>query len=155
MKPVTDEKEIGESRRVNAVNGACSVSPAALKALQSPEFLGTFIATKDFEKRVKALHMLDNGQELLDVYVDNLTQPLWRADQLVADRLTGESRKLFEGFSAERSEMKQDLQEQAYYSNLYREKREAIERRAATLTPTNDMKKLMEHMAKFVAPCTQ
>jgi hypothetical protein len=135
-------------------DGSCSVSPAALKALRSPEFLGTYIATKEFERRIKALHMLENGQQLLDVYVDNLMQPLWKVDQLVADRLTGESKKLFEGFSAERSGLQQDLSKQSYYSDIYRKKRDAC-RQAAALNQSDDMKKLVEHMTEFVAPCTR
>jgi hypothetical protein len=138
------------------VNSSCSLAPAAVKALLSPEFLGTFIATKDFEKRIKALHMLGNGQELLDLYVDNITQPLWKADHLVAERLTGESRKLFEGFSKEnKADWDRELKPQAYYSGIYREKRSASEQQISPLKQTNEHKKLMEHMAKFVAPCTQ
>lgn len=76
------------------------IDPLAVKAIRTEPFAHTFLATHAFETRLQQLYLLPNGQELLDLYVNNLNKDLSDVDAMVAKRLNGEPKTVFEQFSA-------------------------------------------------------
>lgn len=81
---------------------SCMIDPLSIKAIKTKEFSYTFLATREFEERIKVLHQMPDAQNLLEIYINNLTGNLWEADSLVALKLSGEDRKRFEDFAAEK-----------------------------------------------------
>lgn len=61
----------------------CGVNPANVKAIWNDHFQNTFIATKQFEERMKYIHDI-GWNELLDAYVDNIDKDLFYTDSLIA-----------------------------------------------------------------------
>ncbi len=61
-----------------------TLTPAMVKVLKSQELAKTFIATKAFEERLQVLHQSGcYGKGLLDIYLQNLHQPLWVSDSII------------------------------------------------------------------------
>jgi len=81
---------------------SCYIDPSAIKALRQNEFAKTFIATKEFEDRLKELHKLKQGQEMLELYVYNLPKNMHEIDQMVADKLDGNDKFIFENFAKQK-----------------------------------------------------
>lgn len=74
----------------------CGINPKSIQILrESQSYANSFIATKEFEERLKELHKLENGQEMLDVYLKNLDKDLWFSDSIVSNSMTS----LIEGSS--------------------------------------------------------
>lgn len=80
----------------------CGINPISVQAIRSKDFQKTFIATKEFEERIRYLHQLKNGEACLRVYLNNLTKDLWESDQQVARMLTGKHQKHFEQLAAKK-----------------------------------------------------
>lgn len=80
----------------------CGIDPLAIKALRGKSFEKTYIATKEFEARLKALHGISYSQPLLDIYTNSLSKPMWYADSLVATKLNGKNKTVFESFAKEK-----------------------------------------------------
>ncbi len=76
----------------------CFINPAKISSLKSEEYTGTFIQTKDFEKRIQFLHKQKNGEKLLDVYTSNSHLSLKEADQIVQSEMRKEEIKNFENY---------------------------------------------------------
>ncbi|PZR23118.1 MAG: hypothetical protein DI535_24780 [Citrobacter freundii] len=62
---------------------ACGLNPANVKAIWNDHFQNTFIATKQFEERMKYLHKI-GVDDFLKVYIDNIDKDLFYADSLIA-----------------------------------------------------------------------
>src|SRR5690606_20514681 len=56
----------------------------------------------EFEQRLKVLHQMPNAQDLFDLYVNNLGKDLHKVDAMVAAKLTGENKKYFTDFAAQK-----------------------------------------------------
>jgi hypothetical protein len=82
--------------------GGSFIDPLTIKTLKTSRFQNTFIATREFEQRLQIMHTLKKGQALLDVYISNLSEPLWKCDQMAANMLTGVHRRMFEDFAQQR-----------------------------------------------------
>ncbi len=80
----------------------CYINPQSIQTIVSEKFANTFLATKEFEQRLKVLHEMPNAQNLFDKYVNNLNKNLWEVDQMVADRLSGENKKRFQDFASQK-----------------------------------------------------
>lgn len=65
----------------------CGINPAAIRAIRGEAFQNTFLATRAFEKRLQLLHDLENGQQLLNVYVEHLNMPLCDVDRMVSSMI--------------------------------------------------------------------
>ena len=91
-----DEIEINN----NKCPEACYVDPLSIKSVRTSKFENTFLATKEFEERLKVVHGLSNGQEVLTMYVNNLDKNLWEVDAKVAQLLNGKNKTIFEKFAA-------------------------------------------------------
>jgi hypothetical protein len=79
-----------------------AIKPASVKALKSSKFSKTFISTKQFEERMQTIHKT-RKQEVLEVYVNNLSQNLSYCDSLASTLFnTGSTYKLkFSAFAKE------------------------------------------------------
>ncbi len=68
----------------------CGIDPSLVQAIHCKEFEGTWIATKEFEKRLQSIFKTYN-EEVLKVYLDNLDKNLWECDALAADLIPEDS----------------------------------------------------------------
>ena len=59
------------------------IPPSKVLAIWRPKFDGTILATRDFEKRMVAIHRTCN-EKVFEVYTGNLSEPLWKKDARVA-----------------------------------------------------------------------
>lgn len=80
----------------------CYIEPSSVFAIHQPEFEETFLATKEFQERLQALHKIKNAQPLFDLYLNNLEKNLHEIDQQVAAKLSGPNKAIFEAFAAEK-----------------------------------------------------
>ncbi len=89
---------------------SCGIDPASVQVLRSEKFQNTFIATREFETRLKQI-FLSCDRELISIYINNLDKDLWIADSLVAiraglcdnqDDIHINFQEIFKKFSAER-----------------------------------------------------
>lgn len=88
-----------DSEAVISKNQIC---PAAIQAIQLPEFANTFIATKAFENRLQYLFGLCSD-DLLFIYIENLDKDLWISDSLVANAISdSEMKAVFRNFAAQK-----------------------------------------------------
>jgi len=88
--PISVEQDTSTSKE--SVN--CGIHPLSIKAIhENKEYSQSFLATKEFEARIKELHKLENGQEMLDVYLNNLDKNLWYSDSIVANNMSVEKRR--------------------------------------------------------------
>ena len=62
------------------------IDPAAIKVIKTKKFSNTFIATRDFEKRLKEIRN-SKRPELLDIYINNLNLNLSTCDSMVFAKL--------------------------------------------------------------------
>jgi hypothetical protein len=148
----------------SSVPEECFISPASVRAIREWFFSETFLATKEFEKRLKALHQMKNGQELLEIYVNNVTRDLSEADRLVAAQLSGKDKAVFETFSDENlgntsavlanraRKISQDEYsgKYAYYKTTFQQE---IDREAERQSPKE--MEISEHMLQFIAACNK
>lgn len=73
------------------------IPPSKVLAIWRPKFNGTILATRDFEKRMQAIHRTCD-QKVLEVYTRSLSEPLWKKDE----RVVGMGYPEFKTFAAER-----------------------------------------------------
>jgi hypothetical protein len=125
----TDAANVGKpkSKIIKDPKQFCYIDPPSVFALKTQEFSNTFIATKEFEDRLRALHGIAKSDSLLDLYINNLSKNLWEVDALIAKQLQGEERKIFENFAAQRCTNLKDADiHQERLSKYYATKREAL-----------------------------
>jgi hypothetical protein len=77
----------------------CGVNPASIKTIWSEKFGNTFISTREFEERLKWIHMTADPT-ILDLYITNLNKPLYIVDSMAASKMTGIYKTQFSAFSA-------------------------------------------------------
>lgn len=73
------------------------IDPSRIRAIKSEQFKNTFIATKEFEKRMVFMHSTCTAK-YLEVYLQNLTKPLYYSDSLCAAMASGEVKQKFLDF---------------------------------------------------------
>jgi TonB family protein len=127
----------------------CYIEPQSIQTIKTDAFSNTFLATKEFEQRLKVLHQMPNAQELFDLYVNNLTKNLHEVDALVAAELNGENKKYFTDFAAQKLTNVKDAniyqdQLSAYYN---KKKKENIEFHEKALDAYS--KKSREELIKY------
>lgn len=79
----------------------CYIDPASIKAIREPAFAKTYIATREFEERLQALHRIPNAQEYLELYIKNIKEDLYLTDKMVAQAVNGEHKEVFNNFAAQ------------------------------------------------------
>ena len=77
--------------------GPCGINPASIKVLKTDKFAQTFIATREFEARMKHIHQTCK-QQVLDAYVNNIDKNLWEADKQAFDILRASNHHKAEDF---------------------------------------------------------
>lgn len=82
---------------VGLVAAKAGIPPSKVLAFWQPKFDETILATRDFEKRMRAVHGTCS-EAVLDLYTDNLNKPLYEIDAQVSGMGYAE----FTGFAAER-----------------------------------------------------
>lgn len=92
----------GLSYDVTPLTGGCYIDPASIKALKAERFGNTFIATKEFEERLQAMHLSAQGETILSVYINNLDKDLWECDQMAANMLSGQDAERFNAFARQK-----------------------------------------------------
>lgn len=129
--------------------GGCFIDPMGIKALKTAGFQHSFIATKEFEERLKVMHSSKNGSVLLDVYLQNLTKNLWECDQLASELVTGQEKAQFQAFAKQRLTT---VEHQAIYQDkitrYYTEKRKEF-REAQRKRSADYQSKSMEELTKL------
>ncbi|MBI1289389.1 MAG: TonB family protein [Flavobacteriales bacterium] len=75
----------GETRDYAKSEIACGIRPTTVEAIKTEEYSQTFIATKEFEARIALLHKLEDGNPLVEIYLNHLTKDLYISDSLVAE----------------------------------------------------------------------
>jgi hypothetical protein len=132
------------------------VDPLAVKVIRSPKFRNTYLATSAFQERLRQLQTMENGQTLLEVYIDHLNNPLYEVDSIVAGLLDGELKAIFERFSEQRIGGTAPVN-QLEYASWYREQRQQLHKEAYTEVPSKNSRqynrKMMQELGKFVTPC--
>ncbi|MDX2361350.1 MAG: energy transducer TonB [Crocinitomicaceae bacterium] len=79
----------------------CYINPSSVKTIYEKKFQQSYIATKEFEERIQAMHKLELGQTILDIYLNNLDLDLTEVDQMAANALSGQGKKIFSDFAAQ------------------------------------------------------
>jgi hypothetical protein len=74
-----------------------TIPPSSVLAFWKPKFNNTNLATREFERRMQAIHQTCD-ENILRIYTSNLSQPLWYSDSLAMTR----DHKAFEAFYTER-----------------------------------------------------
>lgn len=70
-------------------SSACEIDPSRVRAIWHPRFNHTLLATKAFEKRLKAIFGTCN-HSILDLYINNMDKRMYQIDSM-ASRMLGES----------------------------------------------------------------
>ncbi len=65
---------------------ATGIDPAVIKTLRSDKFNNTFIATREFEKRLNTIFKSCHGSVLM-LYIQNTNKNLWEVDEMAAAQL--------------------------------------------------------------------
>jgi len=109
-----------ENLSESKISPTCYINPSTIKTIRQPKFMKTFIATREFEERLALLHKMKNGEELLELYINNLDKNLFEIDQMVADKIIGTRRLIFQNLANQKlTNVKLDLANlkdiQAYY----------------------------------------
>ena len=107
-------------------NVVCGIDPLSIKAIRTSNFANTYVATNEFEERISVLHKLDNGQELLDVYLNRLGEDMYISDSIVMTKVNGDYKTVFKNYYNEKLTNLKDAkihQEQlsAYYNKKKKE----------------------------------
>ncbi|MBC7947948.1 MAG: hypothetical protein H7Y42_08725 [Chitinophagaceae bacterium] len=107
------------------------IDPSRIRAIWDTRFNNTFIATKEFEERLRFMHGLCT-EDFLDIYLERLNQPLYEIDAYCASISKGSTKNMFEHF-AERKDgrvpIASGVQDKlsAYVQGKYKSYKEAAE----------------------------
>ena len=129
-------------------NEMCGVDPLTIKAIRTSNFANTYVATSEFEERLRVLHKLDNGQELLDVYLSRLGEDMYMSDSIVMTKVQGDYKTVFNNYYNEKLTNLKDAeihQEQmsAYYNKKKKEYAGSIQKLRNDLNK-KDLKQIKE-----------
>jgi len=72
-------------RGVEISVGSTGINPRKIKTIKSKKFQNTFIATREFEKRLQFL-FANCDDNLIDLYINNLDKNMWEVDEMVANQ---------------------------------------------------------------------
>lgn len=129
-------------------NVVCGIDPLSIKVIRTSNFANTYVATSEFEERLSALHKLDNGQELLDVYLNRLGEDMYISDSIVMTKVNGDYKTVFNNYYNEKLTNLKDAeihQEQlsAYYNKKKKEYAGSIQKLRNDLNK-KDLKQIKE-----------
>lgn len=58
----------------------CGINPASIKVIKGEKFANSYIATREFEQRMRRIHRTCE-QAVLDIYIEYIDKNLWEADK--------------------------------------------------------------------------
>lgn len=138
----------------------CGLDPISVKTIKTKPYSKTFIATKEFEARIKQLHQVSNsnGTDNLYMYLENLSKDLSIVDGMVAETMMGNIASTFRNFAKEGltnvkdSNIYQD-QLNAYYNKKRKENKDALVQLQQELNKMDakELNKLRNNYSKAVA----
>lgn len=128
----------------SASKSNCGIDPAIIKVIKSEKYQNTFIATREFEARLKIIFKTCNNA-VLETYINNLDKNLYEVDSMAAITV-GESKYYndFVNFSQQRlTKVKQadkyaDLLKGYYEKQLAKVKSELEKRQEKVMKELND-----------------
>lgn len=77
----------------------CGINPAKIKTIWSNTFQNTLLATREFEERLRLIHLSLNAG-VFDLYINNLDKPISYIDSLAAMKVSGAIQEQFLAFAA-------------------------------------------------------
>lgn len=157
-----DARKIAIIEPKNTSSLTCGINPAAIRAIRSEAFQNTFLATHAFEKRLQLLHNLENGQQLLNVYVEHLNLPLCDVDRMVASMIEdGEYAIAFSALSLEQlnNVPGEDVNQEAVLAR-YRSRIEQFSAKKLQVVYNEDQEKerkvkMYRELSESLAPCSR
>ena len=111
------------------------IDPSRIRAIWDRKFNNTFLATKEFEERLRFIHSLCES-DFLRIYIERLDKPMYEIDQVIAERTTGRIREKFLEFAARKDGrviLQQGMQEKlnAYFEKKFNAYKTATEKSIA------------------------
>ena len=79
----------------------CGINSTSIQTILQVDFKNTYLATKEFEKRLNGLHSASNGEDMLQIYINGLNDDLWKSDKKVSEQIDQSQRELFVAFYKE------------------------------------------------------
>lgn len=79
----------------------CGINSSSIQTILQVDFKNTYLATKEFEKRLNGLHSASNGEDMLQIYINGLNDDLWKSDKKVSEQIDQSQRELFVTFYKE------------------------------------------------------
>ena len=79
-------------------NFDCGINPTSIQTILQDDFKNTYLATKEFEKRLNGLHSSCYGEDMLQIYINGLNDDLWKSDKKVSEQIDSSRRALFVDF---------------------------------------------------------
>jgi hypothetical protein len=126
----------------------CYINPLHIKTIKTAPFSNTFLATKEFESRLKVLHQIPNSEKLLNYYTQQLNKNLWEIDQQVAYEVQGKFKQQFQQFADEKlTNVDNDEINQAALSAYYNSSREKYSAELKELKAKNQNLRINQLMA--------
>ena len=92
------KKEVTNEEQVSDTENCCYIDPLSVKTILNTKFQNTFVATKEFEERLQAMHKHPNGQGILDIYLANLDKDMLVSDKLALKLVDGKDKMIFQAF---------------------------------------------------------
>lgn len=118
----------------------CGINPSSIQTIKTKEYNNSFVATKEFEDRIAALHKLENGDEMLSIYIEHLKDDLCISDSIVASKLYGNDQIIFEDFAMQKCTNVKDAQ-------IYQEQLSAyyIKKRNERIAAQNELAAILKN----------
>lgn len=80
----------------------CGVNSTSIQTILEKEFAQTYLSTKEFEERLQYLHSSNNGESMLQVYINGLNEDLWKSDEKVQNLIDSKHKEVFQNFASEK-----------------------------------------------------
>jgi hypothetical protein len=77
--------DLSDSSDAASESAGCGIDPAIIKTIHDKKYQNTFIATREFETRLKEIFGACD-KDILEIYINNLEKNLYEADSLAAKR---------------------------------------------------------------------
>lgn len=98
----TDSVAMEEASISEKIDYTCGVNATSIETILNSEFAKTFLATKEFEERLKYIHESEIGEQILQLFIKGLNDDLWKVDQKVSQLIDERLKNQFTQFSAEK-----------------------------------------------------
>ena len=97
-KVALDTIRKNDSNTKTNYNFDCGINSTSIQTILQDDFKNTYLATKEFEKRLNGLHSSCYGEDMLQIYINGLNDDLWKSDKKVSEQIDSSRRALFVDF---------------------------------------------------------